>query len=234
MIYKNIVRGIFIKRENRFIAYVNINNQIHKTYVPNTGRCKELLIEGVEVILTKSDNPKRATKFTLVSVYKNGFLINIDSQAPNKIVFESIKNKKILTDIELTILIPEKTYGNSRFDIYYEGIRNNKLVKGFIEVKGVTLEIDNVAYFPDAPTLRGLKHLKELELAYKDGYESSVLFLVQMKNITHFSPNKTMQKEFAKTLANVSNNGVNILCYDSIVKPNEVIIDNKIPVKLLI
>lgn len=232
MKYENTLEATFINRENRFISTVEIEKEIHKAYVPNTGRCKELLIPGVKVILTKSNDPKRATKYSLVSVYKNNSLINIDSQAPNKIVLEALKSGKILKDVELTSIIPEKTYGQSRFDIYYEGIRNNNLVKGFIEVKGVTLEIDNIAYFPDAPTLRGLKHLKELQEAHNNGFEANVLFLVQMENIKHFSPNRIMQEEFANTLFEISNNGVNIHCYDTTNTENEIILNKKIPIIL--
>lgn len=230
MKYKNILKAKFIKRENRFISYCLIDNKEVKVYVPNTGRCKELLYKGVDVILSYNNNPKRTTKYTLLSVYKESRLINIDSQAPNTIVFEALENNKIFKDINFTKLIREKTFKNSRFDIYYEGYRNKKFVKGFIEVKGVTLEVDNVAYFPDAPTLRGLKHIKELIDCLNCGYEANIIFLIQMENINYFLPNASMQAEFAAELNNAQTKGIKILSYESQVKKDEIYLNKKVPI----
>ena len=169
MNYKKIVKAKFIERPNRFIAYCEVDGNIEKVHVKNTGRCRELLIPECTVYLEESDNPNRKTKYSLISVEKGKRIINMDSQVPNKVVYEGLKNNKIkLPGIseEITLIKPEKTYGNSRFDIYLEA--GNK--KAFIEVKGVTLEEDNIVKFPDAKTERGVKHINELIEASKDGY----------------------------------------------------------------
>ncbi|CDZ75144.1 Sugar fermentation stimulation protein [Peptoniphilus sp. ING2-D1G] len=230
MKYENTLNGKFIERTNRFICYCDINGEKNKVYVPNTGRCKEILVEGADVVLSESKDSHRKTKYTLLSVYTNGGLINIDSQAPNKIVYDAIIERKIFKDVELTIISKEKSYLDSRFDIYYEGLRKEKLIKGFIEIKGVTLFENNIAYFPDAPTLRGLKHIKELITALKEGYESNIVLLIQKQGSKYFLPNYKMQPEFAKYLYKAQTQGVNIKAYDTLVTENEITLNSEIPI----
>ena len=203
MTYKNIKEGIFLSRPNRFIAEVEIDGEVKVCHVKNTGRCRELLIKGVRVLLDRSDNPNRRTEYDLVAVYKGDMLINIDSQAPNAVFGEWLKEGG-LGNVKL--IKPECFYKNSRFDFYVE--TEDKRI--FIEVKGVTLEEDGVAMFPDAPTERGVKHLTELSEAVKDGYEAYVYFVVQMNECRYFTPNKKMHPEFAETLKMASDRGVNV------------------------
>jgi len=228
MIYKNIYEGIFLERTNRFIAKVNINNKIETVHVKNTGRCKEILIPDTKVYLEKSDNPNRKTKYSLISVYKKDVLINIDSQVPNQVVFEALKNNEIESIKDVVYAKREKTYGNSRFDIYYE----TKTESGFIEVKGVTLEENKIAKFPDAPTIRGTKHINELIKATKEGYKCYILFLIQLKGCKMFISNKEMDPIFARTLKKAKSKKVNILCYDSIVTKDKIIMNKKIDIKV--
>ena len=232
MNYKKIVEATFIERPNRFIAYCKINEIIEKVHVKNTGRCRELLIPNCTVYLEESDNPNRKTKYSLIAVQKGNRLINMDSQVPNKVVQEALINKTIVLpglDEEITFIKPEKTYGNSRFDIYLE----SKNKKAFIEIKGVTLEEDGVVLFPDAKTERGVKHIKELIEAKKDGYHSYVVFVVQMKDVKYFTPNIKMHKELGDALIEAQNAGVNVLAYDCEVTPNSIEIKDEVNVKLL-
>ena len=232
MNYKKIVQATFIERPNRFIAYCKINETIEKVHVKNTGRCRELLIPNCTVYLEESDNPNRKTKYSLIAVQKGNRLINMDSQVPNKVVQEALINKTIVLpglDEEITFIKPEKTYGNSRFDIYLE----TKNKKAFIEIKGVTLEEDGVVLFPDAKTERGVKHIKELIEAKKDGYYSYVVFVVQMKDVKYFTPNIKMHKELGDALIEAQNAGVNVLAYDCEVNPNSIEIKDEVNVKLL-
>ncbi|MGL6106036.1 DNA/RNA nuclease SfsA [Romboutsia sp.] len=231
MNYKTVVEAKFIERPNRFIAYCEVNDSIEKVHVKNTGRCKELLIPNCTVYLEESDNPNRKTKFSLIAVQKGNRLINMDSQVPNKVVQEALINKTIiLPDLEEEIIFikPEKTYGNSRFDIYLE-TKNKKV---FIEIKGVTLEENNIVLFPDAKTERGVKHVKELIEAKKEGYYCYVIFVVQMKDVLYFTPNKKMHKELAEILIEAEDNGVNILAYDSNITPSSIEINKKVEVIL--
>ena len=232
MNYKKIVEATFIERPNRFIAYCKINEIIEKIHVKNTGRCRELLIPNCTVYLEESDNPNRKTKYSLIAVQKGNRLINMDSQVPNKVVQEALINKTIVLpglDEEITFIKSEKTYGNSRFDIYLE----SKNKKAFIEIKGVTLEEDGVVLFPDAKTERGVKHIKELIEAKKDGYHSYIIFVVQMKNVKYFTPNIKMHKELGDALIEAQNLGVNILAYDCEVTPNSIEVKDEVNVKLL-
>lgn len=226
MKYENIYEGRFVSRPNRFIAQVEIEGEIHTVHVKNTGRCKELLVKNATVYLEKSQNPSRKTQFDLVSVIKNGRLINMDSQAPNKAVEEFFRAGGIFTDLDE--LKPETKFQNSRFDFF--GSHGGK--EFFAEVKGVTLEENGIVKFPDAPTLRGLKHLEELESAVKSGYEGYVIFVVQMKNVKYFTPNATTHPEFATALINAQKNGVKILCYDCEVTPNSMDLRNPVKIKL--
>lgn len=220
MKYSSVVKWVFVKRDNRFIGRVNINGIIEICHIKNTGRCRELLVDGAEVFLEPSTNPERKTKFSLVAVNKEGRLINMDSQAPNKVVEEAIL-KGFLFD-NVTFLKREYKYGNSRFDFYME--QENR--KSFIEVKGVTLENDNVVSFPDAPSERAVKHLDELKKAVGEGYGAYVIFVVQMSDVCYFVPNEVNHKEFAYKLREVSDAGVSVLAYDCLVKNDELVLRN--------
>lgn len=226
MKYKNIVEGKFAARPNRFIAHVEINGQTEICHVKNTGRCRELLIEGSRVFLEKSDNPHRKTKYDLISVYKGDMLVNMDSQVPNKAVGEWLASGGLFEDI--TVIKPEKTYGNSRFDFYVEAADR----RIFMEVKGVTLEHDGIARFPDAPTERGVKHLRELKACIEDGYEAYVVFVIQMKGIELFMPNIETHREFAEVLKEAQEAGVRVLAYDCDVTEDSIKISSPVPVKL--
>lgn len=212
MKYKNIKKGRFISRPNRFIAIVKINNKEEICHVKNTGRCKELLVPGVEVILEKSDNAKRKTKYDVVAVYKGDKLINIDSQAPNKVFYEYLKEEKLFKNIKT--IKPEAKYKNSRFDFFVEA--DGKEI--FIETKGVTLEENDVFMFPDAPTERGVKHINELCECVKEDYEAYIVFIIQAEYGKYFVPNSKTHKEFADTLKKAVEAGVNVLCYNCEVK----------------
>ncbi|MGN0328433.1 MAG: DNA/RNA nuclease SfsA [Lachnospira sp.] len=211
MKYNRTVKGIFKERPNRFIAHVLIDGKTEIVHVKNTGRCKELLIPGVQVILEKSSNPNRKTLYDLICVYKKNIgWINIDSQAPNKVVNEWLLSKSC------DYIKPEYSYGNSRIDFYIE--KDGRKI--LMEVKGCTLEIDNVGYFPDAPTLRGVKHLNELTRAVKEGYECAVAFVIQMEKINEVRPNITTHKEFAQALLRAKEAGVKVLFLGCSVTPD--------------
>lgn len=221
MVYNSIVKGKFISRPNRFIAYAEINGKEEICHVKNTGRCRELLIPGADIILEKSDNPNRKTKFDLVSVYKNGRLINMDSQAPNKIAAELLP--KLFPHY---IIKSEQKYKNSRFDFYME----SENTKAFVEVKGVTLEKDNIVMFPDAPTERGVKHINELIYAVENSYDAYILFIIQLNGVKYLTPNYKTHHEFGETLKLAEKKGVKILAYDCIVKENEITADKPVMV----
>lgn len=223
MKYKKVVKGEFISRPNRFIANCKIENTIHVCHVKNTGRCRELLVPGATVFLEESDNPQRKTKYDLIAVYKGDTLINMDSQAPNKVFYEWAKEY-----FKPDFIKPEYTYKNSRFDCYME--KNGEKI--FIEVKGVTLENGGVASFPDAPTQRGIKHLLELVDAVQSGYTCYVFFIVQMKGIQYFEPNEERHREFAEALKFASENGVKVMCLDCIVTPDSLCADNFVEVRI--
>ncbi|HHX60068.1 MAG TPA: DNA/RNA nuclease SfsA [Epulopiscium sp.] len=231
MFYQNMLEATFIKRPNRFIAHCMLKGEVVIAHVKNTGRCKELLIEGVRVYLQPNDDPKRKTKYSLISVRKGDRLINIDSQVPNKMIYEALNNGKIRlpgVNAELTYLKGEQTYNKSRFDFYFE----TKDQKGFIEVKGVTLEEDGVVLFPDAPTERGLKHIYELVEAKKEGYLAYVIFVIQMKDVKYFKPNIKTHKEFGEALGSAKSQGVEILAYDSIVTREGIEISQEVMCKV--
>lgn len=208
MKYKHIIHGKFESRPNRFLAKVWIDGKTETVHVKNTGRCKELLLPGAEVILEISDNPNRKTKYDLICVYKEGLgWVNIDSQAPNKVVKEWLETK------DYTLIKPEYTYGDSRIDFYMEkGKSPDVTAKYLMEVKGCTLEIDGIGYFPDAPTMRGVKHLRELTKAVQKGYRCYVAFVVQMEGINEVRANVVTHKEFGDALEKAEAAGVKILC----------------------
>ena len=226
MIYGRIQKGRFLKRPNRFIAQIEINGKEEIVHVKNTGRCTELLVPGAEVFVQKSESAERKTGWDLICVRKNGRLINMDSQVTNKVVQEWIEAGKWFSDVK--IVRPEVTYKNSRFDLYveYEG------KKAFIEVKGVTLEEEGVVRFPDAPSERAVKHLKELEMAVQDGYEAYVFFVVQMKGVRYFTPNRRTHGEFANVLAEAAENGVHVIARDCFVTEDSIAIADEVPVVL--
>jgi len=228
MIYQNIHEGVFEARPNRFIAEVLINGQIELCHVKNTGRCAEILLPDTKVYVSQSDKPNRSTKYDLVAAYKGGRLINIDSQAPNKVFREYLEMGRFIEGI--TLIKPEYKHGGSRFDFYVE-TDSRKIL---IEVKGVTLEHSGVVMFPDAPTQRGVKHLRHLIQATKEGYEVYVVFVVQMcgEGISHFAPNYAMHQEFGDVLAEAKSIGVNIVVFDCIVTLDSLTINNPIEVRL--
>jgi sugar fermentation stimulation protein A len=228
MKYKNIFEGTFIERPHRFGAMVDIGGKAEYVHVKNTGRCRELLIPGARVFLERSSNQNRKTAYSLISVMRDNLLINIDSQVPNKVVEESITKGMIPQFRDVALLKRERTYGNSRFDLYFE--RENGR-KGFIEVKGVTLDVDGVAMFPDAPTERGLKHLLELKKALAEGYEAYVFFLIQYSPVKSFTPNFLTDSQFSKGLKAVNEAGVGYLVYDSVVNIDSITLGK--PVKKL-
>ena len=239
MKYSQITAGRFLERPNRFIAYVRINGikEPVKVHVKNTGRCKELLIPGVKVLLEKSNNPQRSTAYDLVAVYKGNRLINMDAQAPNRAVEEWLKAGALFQ--KLKVLKPEMTWGNSRFDFYAEYIQEsltengeNKLQKAFIEVKGVTLEENGVVRFPDAPSDRAVKHVQELIAAKKEGFRVFVLFVVQMKDVKYFVPNWSTHPGFCEALLQAREAGVEILAVDTQVREDSMEIAERVPVYL--
>lgn len=227
MKYKNITKGKFIERPNRFIALVEIQGQIETCHVKNTGRCRELLLPGAEVYLEKSSNPNRKTDYDLIGVKKGELLINMDSQAPNKAVREWLEEECYFKDV--TLLKPECRYGKSRIDFYLETAEERRI---FIEVKGVTLEEEGIAKFPDAPTERGIKHIQELQQAVSEGYEAYILFIIQMKRMNRFEPNDRTHKAFGDALRNAEKNGVGLLAYDCKVTENSMILDAPVKIKL--
>lgn len=224
MKYENVKKGKFISRPNRFVAYVEIDGKEEICHVKNTGRCRELLIPGVTVIVAESSNPDRKTKYDLIAVYKGDMLINMDSQAPNKVMGEWLS--EYFSDI--TFMKAETKYKNSRFDFYVETTDR----KIFIEVKGVTLEENGVVMFPDAPTERGVKHLTELCECIKDGYEAYVFFVVQLEKVNYFTPNSRTHPEFADALLKAKKCGVNIACVNSIVAEDELVIKDFVKIEL--
>lgn len=226
MKYREIAEGKFISRPNRFIARVEIGGNTETVHVKNTGRCGELLIEGSRVFLSVSDNPQRKTKYDLIAVEKKMergvVLVNMDSQIPNDVAEEWLRKGELFS--ENAVIRREVKYGNSRFDFYIEDGKR----KAFLEVKGVTLENEGIASFPDAPTERGIKHLKELTGCVKDGYEAYVLFVIQMKGIHSFRPNDERHKEFGDALREAKKKGVEIAVVDCIVTPDSLRIDKRL------
>lgn len=211
MKYNNTVRATFHSRPNRFIANVWLDGKQETVHVKNTGRCRELLLPDAPVILQRSDNPSRKTKYDLISVYKETLgWVNIDSQAPNKVV------KEWLMKQDYTRIQPEYTYGDSRLDFYME--KGNK--KYLMEVKGCTLEIDGIGYFPDAPTERGVRHLQELSKAAKEGFHCTAAFVIQMEGVHEVRANVATHKEFGDALEQAKAAGVRVVCMECRVTEN--------------
>lgn len=213
MKYNKTIQAKFIDRPNRFIAYVEVDGQVETVHVKNTGRCRELLLPGATVILSVADNSDRKTKYDLIAVYKEGIgLINMDSQAPNVVVGEYLAGCN-----DITFIKPEYKYGDSRIDFYFE----KGDMKCLMEVKGVTLERDGICYFPDAPTERGVKHIRELMKAKEDGYEVYLAFVIQMEGVTEVFPNEEMHPEFAVAYNEAVAAGVQIINFQCAVQEDE-------------
>lgn len=226
MKYLRIVEGTFVERPNRFIAHVEIDGSMETVHVKNTGRCRELLMPGAKVYLEESDNRARKTRFDLVKVWKGNRLVNMDSQAPNKVVQEFLEQGKLFKNI--VKICPETTYGKSRFDFYVE----TEQEKIFIEVKGVTLEEDGIVRFPDAPSDRAVKHVEELIAAKRDGYETYVFFVIQMEGVQYFTPNDGTHKAFGDALRKASKEGVKVLAYECLVTKDGLEISKEVEVRL--
>lgn len=229
MHYSNCTAGTFLSRPNRFVAQVALDGRTETCHVKNTGRCRELLIPGCRVYLTRSDNPARKTKYDLIAVEKQTvhgpLLINMDAQAPNH-VFEAWARAGRFRP-GLTLLRPETVYGASRFDFYWETGTD----RGFVEVKGVTLEEDGVARFPDAPTLRGVKHLEELIAARQAGYQAALCFIVQFSGAKYVTPNDTTHPQFGQALRRAAA-GVEVFALGCAVTPDSLTAEAFVPVRL--
>ena len=225
MKYNNMVPGIFQARPNRFIAHVEINGQPEIVHVKNTGRCRELLPVGAEVWCEMSDNPKRKTKYDLITVRKGARLINMDSQAPNKAAGEWLLAGGLG---EIQNLKAETFHEDSRFDFSFE--KDGR--KCFLEVKGVTLENEGVCAFPDAPTDRGAKHLNGLCKLAQEGYGAYVLFVIQMADVDYLHPNDATDPKFGAALREAAANGVQVLAMDCHVTEDTMEIRNPVPVRL--
>lgn len=225
MNYNNIVPGVFLARPNRFIAHIEIDGAEEICHVKNTGRCRELLPAGAKVWCEKSTNPARKTKFDLISVQKGNRIINMDSQAPNAAVKQWLENGGLG---QIENLKPESRHGDSRFDFSFTKDR----IPCFLEVKGVTLETDGICAFPDAPTTRGARHLRELTALAKEGYGAYVLFVIQMADVAYLHPNDATDPDFGKALRDAHAAGVQILAMDCLVTVDSMTIQASVAVVL--
>lgn len=229
MVYSGtVVEGVFKERPNRFIATVWIENQLVTAHVRNTGRCKELLVEGVTVLLEHAPSASRKTAYSLTGVFKGDLLFNIDSQAPNAVVKEALLVGSIPEIGSCLTVKSEFTHGHSRFDF----LAVNENAKWLIEVKGVTLEEKGIMRFPDAPTERGRKHINGLVDAVKNGFQSMVIFVIQMECAYAFEPNRATDPQFAKVLEEAHQQGVLILAYNCKVSNNGLTLNKRVPVYL--
>ncbi len=224
---KDTVHATFVKRENRFQGYVEYGGKVIMVHVPNTGRVSEILIPGCRVILRKEDNPARKTAFSLIAAYKGDSLINIDSQIPNKVVEEALIAGFIPHLRKFTSIRREKFYRNSRFDFLLESPEGDKY---YLEVKGVTLEDKGLASFPDAPTLRGTKHIEELMEAKEEGYGAGVLFVLQMENMKVFTPAYEKDPLFSSTLYKAKEYGIDVMAYECRVTEHSLDLTHSVPV----
>lgn len=227
MQYQSVRQGRFLSRPNRFIAKVLLDGVEEVVHVKNTGRCRELLVPGATVYLALGDNPNRKTRYDLIAVEKGPLMVNMDSQATNRVFGEWAGAGQFRPG--LTLLRPETVWGNSRFDFYWEDAAGRK---GFVEVKGVTLEDQGHARFPDAPTLRGVKHLEELALCRAEGYEATVCFVLQMGGMKDFAPNDVTHPAFGDALRRAAAAGVEVLAMECAVTPDSLTIAAPVPVKL--
>lgn len=226
MQYERIEEAVFLSRPNRFLARVVTDRGEEICHVKNTGRCRELLIPDARIWVQRNDSPKRKTALDLIAVDKGGRMINMDSQAPNQVAQEWVRDShRFFKD---GVLRREVRYRNSRFDLYLE--EGEK--KMFLEVKGVTLEQNGTAFFPDAPTERGVKHIEELISCTKDGYQAGILFIVQMKGIHCLRPNDRTHPAFGEALRRASLAGVQVTALDCLVTPDSIRADSEIEVCL--
>ena len=228
MKYSKIIEGIFVERPNRFLAKVLIDGIEETVHVKNTGRCRELLPKGAKVYLTDEEGKERKTRYDLIAALKNDRIINMDSQAPNAVVKEALQKGQVLRGVKE--IKPEYTYRDSRFDFYVQIEGNEK--GAFIEVKGVTLENNNIVSFPDAPSERAVKHIEELMKARKEGYEAYILFVIQMERVRFFTPNEATHEEFAQALRRAKEVGVQILAYDTKVTSDSMMLNNPVEVRM--
>ena len=226
MNYSNIERAYFKERPNRFIAYVETEEGREICHVKNTGRCRELLTSDAVVYVQRNNNPARKTKLDLIGVEKGDYLINMDSQAPNAAVKEWLQAGNLFS--KNALVYSEKTYGESRFDFYIEDGERN----AFMEVKGVTLELDGVCRFPDAPTERGVKHIRELIKCMEDGYEAYIIFVIQMSPVKYLEPNDATHKAFGDALREAAKAGVHVMARDCKVTIDSMEIMNEVEVRL--
>jgi sugar fermentation stimulation protein A len=226
---KNIYEAIFLNRPNRFNARVIFQGEEIVVHVPNTGRCKEILIPGGQVFLREENNPTRKTAFDLIGAYKGDKNISIDSQIPNKVVKEALENKAVDKLKSYNHILSEKTFGASRFDFK---LSNDSGEEYYLEVKGVTLEEDGHCRFPDAPTERGKKHLLELIDVKNSGRGAGVLFLIQLEDVVSFSPNDETDSEFGKALRKAAQEGVDVFAYSSVVTRTGITLHK--PIKVLL
>ena len=227
MQYQHVKEGRFLSRPNRFVARVLLDGAEEVVHVKNTGRCRELLLPGARVYLAPGDNPQRKTRYDLIAVEKGPLLVNMDSQATNRVFGEWAGAGHFRAG--LTLLRPETVWGNSRFDFYWEDASG---CRGFVEVKGVTLEEKGHARFPDAPTLRGVKHLEELARCRAEGCEAAVCFVLQMGGMKDFAPNDVTHPAFGDALRRAAAGGVNVLAMECAVTPDSLIITHPVPVRL--
>lgn len=226
MIYQNIKKAVFLNRPNRFIAMILIEGIEEVCHVKNTGRCKELLLANADILVEECISDSRKTKYDLIAVWKGNRLINMDSSAPNKVFFEWLQQSSFFKDIRF--IKPESRFGNSRFDFYVE--ETNR--RSYIEVKGVTLEENGIARFPDAPTERGVKHLNELIACKESGFDAYMVFIIQMKGVHHMEPNSKTHQAFTNALKDAKNAGVYILALDCFVTENSLAIADQVKVIL--
>ena len=224
ILYQQVKEGIFLSRPNRFIAHVRVDGKEEVCHVKNTGRCQELLVPGAKVTLSVSDNPSRKTKYDLVAVRKGDTYINMDSQAPNHAAGEALW--QLLSGVKK--VKGEVTHGDSRLDFCVETEKET----WFVEVKGVTLEKDGHALFPDAPTERGIRHLHTLIKCVEEGHRAAALFVIQMKGVHTFSPHDRMHPAFGDALREAAQKGVEIWAYDCVVTERGMNVDQPVPVKL--
>ena len=224
MHYHQVEKGVFLARPNRFIAHVELGGELVVCHVKNTGRCRELLIPGAEVWLERGENPARKTAWDLIAVRKGERLINMDAQAPNKVF--ALFAPHFAEGV--TRIRPEYTYGDSRLDFCLETPEGLHLV----EVKGVTLEENGHARFPDAPTERGIKHLRELMRAVEEGHRASAVFVIQMEDVTDFAPNDVTHPAFGAALRQAAAAGVDVVAFNCRVTPDSLEILGRVPVVL--
>lgn len=226
MKYLNMEPAVFKARPNRFIAYVETERGEEICHVKNTGRCRELLTPDAVIYVQRNDNPARKTKLDLIGVRKKEYLINMDSQAPNQAVKEWLQAGTLFS--KEAKIYSEKTYGDSRFDFYIEDGER----KIFMEVKGVTLEEDGVCRFPDAPTERGVKHIRELQKCLNDGYEAYIFFVIQMSPVKYLEPNDQTHPAFGNALREAAEAGVRVMARDCKITEDSMEIMNEVEVRL--